>query len=214
MKFSYQVPCGCGARVTVIAYGDGDWSGVACPDCHNMLHVFDPLSVSVTAERLLGRSQAELLDGDYSLSIVISAMAIESFLTRSFMKLKGMNMLMENFTWPTTEEEKAWEVEYPRTGGFPQPADFVSSKLAGMSFDKFVTTNLVARTAVSKFPEVAGQSARDFFQKGLFVPRNRIAHWGYVNATKQEASRCLELAIAVITIFREMDRAKYQPSKT
>jgi hypothetical protein len=213
MKFSYQTPCNCGATVSVNAYGDGDWNGAVCHACYSMVHVFDQLSVSVTAERLLGRSQAELVEGDYSLSIVIATMAIESFLTRSFIKLKGMNMLMENSDWPTPEEEIIWEEEYPRSGGFPKPADFVSSKLSGMTFDKFVAANPVAKATMSKFPEAANQSARDFFQKWLFVPRNRIAHWGYVNATEGEASRCLELAFAVVAIFREMDSAKYQPSK-
>jgi hypothetical protein len=51
MKFSYTTLCSCGASVIINAYGDGDWSGAACPACHTMVQVLDPLSVSVTAER-------------------------------------------------------------------------------------------------------------------------------------------------------------------
>jgi hypothetical protein len=61
------------------------------------------------------------------------------------------------------------------------------------------------------FPEAVGISAKEFFQKELFHPRNRIAHWGYVNTTEAEGQRCHKLAVAVVAIFREMDKAKYYP---
>jgi hypothetical protein len=109
----------------------------------------------VTAERLLLRSEAEMLEGDYSLSIVIATMAIESFLTRLFMKLKGMDMLALMSNLPTPGQEEAWERDYPRSGGFPKPADFVSSEIAGMSFDDFVARNQVAKAIMTGFPDAA-----------------------------------------------------------
>jgi len=33
-----------------------------------------------------------------------------------------------------------------------------------------------------------------------------IAHWGYVNSTRQEAEHSHQIAVAIITILREMDR--------
>ena len=59
------------------------------------------------------------------------------------------------------------------------------------------------------FPDTASLSAKQYFQSALFHPRNRIAHWGYVNASKAEAEQCHTLAIAIVSILREMDRLKY-----
>lgn len=48
-----------------------------------------------------------------------------------------------------------------------------------------------------------------YFQDELFNRRNRIAHWGYVNSTKQEAEHSHQIAVAIVTILREMDRLKH-----
>jgi hypothetical protein len=62
-----------------------------CANCGKSAHLLDPVSVSVTVERLLHRSKTELEGEDCSLSIVIGVMAVESYLTRLFLKLKGMD---------------------------------------------------------------------------------------------------------------------------
>jgi hypothetical protein len=121
MKFTHKQPCACGGIFRFTAYGTGRWSSAACPECGTAGGLTDPLSVSVTTERLLYRSKAELEDGDYTLSIVIAVMAVESFLARLFFKVKGMDCFATRFSWHTEAQEKAWEVEYPRKGGFTGP---------------------------------------------------------------------------------------------
>lgn len=209
MKFTQEKSCDCGGSFPFVTYGDGPWPTVVCPRCGAAAGQIDPLSVSVTAERLLYRSKAELEGGDYSVSIVIGTMAVESFLTRLFFKVKGMDSYATTFTWPTEAQEKAWEVEYPRKGGFTGPADFVSKATTGMTFDEFVAKNAVARKIMAGFPDTANLSAKQYFQSALFHPRNRIAHWGYVNTSQAEAERCHTLAVAIVSILREMDRLKY-----
>lgn len=180
-----------------------------CPKCGAAASLIDPLSVSVTTERLLYRSKAELERGDYSLSIVIGTTAVESFLTRLFFKVKGMDVLATSFTWPTEAQEKAWEFEYPKKGGFTVPADFVSKATTGMTFDEFVAKNAVASKIMAGFPSAANLSAKQYFQSALFHLRNRIAHWGYVNTSQAEGERSYSLAVAIVSIFREMDKIKY-----
>ena len=178
----------------------------------------DPLSVSVTAERLLYRSNAGLESGDYSLSIVIGTMAGESFLTRLFLKLKRMDTYATTLSVPTRDQEEEWKRKLRERGGFAGregsvgPADFVSNAITGMTFDEFVANNTVAQRIMATFPDAANQSAKHYFQKELFRRRNRIAHWGYVNSTEEEAQRCHTLAVAIVSILREMDRFKYGAS--
>lgn len=210
MKFTLENRCGCGGRFVFSACGDGEFAPTTCTDCGKPGYLFDPLSVSVTAERLLLRSKAELQGGDYSLSTVIAVMAVESYLTRLFLKFKGMASYAVTFNLPTPAEEAAWEKEYPRSGGFSGPIDFVSQHLAGMSFDKFVAGNPTASVIFPALPNPSNASATQYFQNELFKRRNRIAHWGYVNSSKSDAELCHTIAVALVSILREMDRSKYE----
>jgi hypothetical protein len=171
--------------------------------------MMDPLSVSVTAERLLFRSKAELESGDYSLAIVIAVMAIESFLTRLYLKLKGMDTYASTFSLPTPAQEVEWEREYPRSGGFSGPIGFVSQRLAGTTFDKFVEGNPAANRIVRGLPNPSQMPPTQYFQDELFKRRNRIAHWGYVDSNQGEAELCHTIAVGLISLLREMDRTKY-----
>ena len=209
MKFTCEMSCACGCTVSFSTYGDGPWPDTACPACRRPAWLTDPLSVSITAERLLLRSKAELDRGDYSLAIVIGTIAVESFLTRLFLKLKGMASYATTFSLPSPAQEEEWEKEYPRSGGFTGPADFVSKNITGMTFDDFVCKNNLATTIMARFPGAEHVSAKQYFQNELFKPRNRIAHWGYVNSTGVEARRCHDLAVAIVSILREMDKSAY-----
>lgn len=191
------------------AYGDADFAPATCTNCGETGHLLNPLSVSITAERLLYRSKAELEGGDYTLSIVIAVMAVESYLTRLFLKFKGMANYAAGFDFPTPAEEAIWEKEYPRSGGFSIPASFVSQKLAGMSFDEFVSKNTTTTNIFSPLPNSSSATPTQYFQNELFKPRNRIVHWGFVNSSKGEAELCLTIAIALVSILRDMDRSKY-----
>ena len=191
------------------AYGDSQFSASNCPKCGTSAYLSDPLSVSVTAERLLYRSKAELENGDHSLSIVIAVMAVESFLTRLFLKLKGMNSYSATFSLPTATQEAEWEREYPRSGGFSGPIGFVSQRIVGTTFDKFVECNPTASGIFSRLPNTLQASPTQYVQNNLFNPRNRIAHWGYVNSNKADAELCHIIAVALVSILREMDRSKY-----
>lgn len=209
MKFSQEIPCACGHTLLFSIYGDAPWPDLVCRECGSPAVLMDPLSVNVTAERLLYRSNAERAGGDYSLSIVIGTIAVESFLTRLFFKLKGMDNYAATFKLPTPAQEEAWELDYPRSGGFIVPADFVSKAMTRHTFDKFVAQNNVAARIMTGFPDVVNLSAARYFQNELFRRRNRIVHWGYVNSTKAEAQLCHDLAVAIVSILREMDRSKY-----
>jgi hypothetical protein len=209
VKFTIEKACDCGGRYVFSAYGDAEFGAANCPDCEKSGHLMDPLSVSVTSERLLDRSKTELDSGDYSLSIVIGVMAVESYLTRLFLKLKGMESYASTFNLPAATEEAIWEKEYPRGGGFSGPVGFVSQRLVGITFDKFVESNAVASTIFSGLPNTSQASLTQYVQDELFNRRNRIAHWGYVNSNKADAELCHTIAVAVVSMLREMDRSKY-----
>jgi hypothetical protein len=77
MKFAIDMKCACGGRYVFSAYGDAEFGSAVCTKCGSPGHLSDPTSVSVTAERLLYRSKAELEASDYSLATAIAVMAVE-----------------------------------------------------------------------------------------------------------------------------------------
>jgi hypothetical protein len=210
MRFAYKQKCQCGSEIIFLATGEAEFEPVNCASCNRAAVLFDPLSVSVTAERLLYRSKAELELGDFSLSVVIATMAVESYLTRLFLKFKDMENYAATFQVPDKNLEDEWESEYPRSGGFLKPSDFVSKKLTDKTFDQFImSNNIVAAQAFLGLPNPNGAPPSRYFQDELFKRRNRIAHWGDVNTSKEVAENCYQIAVAIVTILREMDRLKY-----
>jgi len=105
MKFTIETECNCGGRYVFSAYGDAEFGPTTCTNCEKSAYLTDPLTVSVTAERLLLRSKRELESGDYSLSILVAVMAVESYLTRLFLKLKGIDSYIATFKLPTPAQE-------------------------------------------------------------------------------------------------------------
>lgn len=210
MRFTYKGTCECGGELIFLATGEAEFNPAECPSCKKTAFLLDPLSVSVTAERLLCRSKVELDNGEFSLSIVIATIAVESYLTRLFLKFKGMATYETTFQLPSKSMEEEWEKEYPRSGGFVKPSDFVSKHFTGQTFDQFVmSNNVVAAPAFLGLPNPNKAFPSRYFQDELFKRRNRIVHWGYVNSTKQEAEHSHQIAVAIVTILREMDRLKH-----
>jgi hypothetical protein len=139
MKFQYDQTCTWVGHLIFTTTGDSRFPSAECVSCGSSGHLIDPLSPSVVADRLIHRSKAELEGGDYSQAILLAAIAVETFLTQIFLKLKGMEHFAGGFRWPDEEQEAKWEQEYPRSGGFIGPANFVAKRLVQSSFDEFIT---------------------------------------------------------------------------
>jgi hypothetical protein len=141
------------------------------------------------------------------MSIVVGTIAVESFLTELFLRSKRLDLKLYNVA--TAAQIKEWEDEYPRSGGFSKPANFVSKSISGSPFDDFVSENTRADAIMSTLQKPPGISPTQYFQSELFNRRNRIVHWGYVNSAHPEALLCYRLAVAIVSILRELDKSKY-----
>jgi hypothetical protein len=78
-----------------------------------------------------------------------------------------------------------------------------------MPFDEFVRTNPNAAAISSSLQIPFGVSPKAYLQRELFELRNRIAHWGFVDASLEQAERCQRLAVAIVAILRVMNKEKY-----
>jgi len=206
MKFTVPISCSvCGRDFSALGYGQLTFPPATCT-CGATIHVFDPLTISVVGERLLYRSQAELQSGDFTMPIICGAMAVETALTRVYLKWREIE---HGYGTATDADRKAWEGDYfngVRPGGFAKSANFVSGYLTGKSFDSYVD-DLAARSGTAlAVPVIEMKTAH--INAELFKRRNRIMHWGNVEYTKQDAQKAFEAAQSAFAVLRVMDKDK------
>lgn len=206
MKFTVPVSCSaCGCDFRALGYGQLTFPPATCA-CGATIHVFDPLTISVVGERLLYRSQAELDSGDFTMPIICGAMAVETALTRVYLRWREIE---HGYGTATDADRETWEGDYrtgTKRGGFANSANFVSEYLTGKPFDSFVD-DLAARSGkVLTVPAIEMKTA--YINAELFKRRNRIMHWGNVEYTKQDAQKAFEAAQTAFAVLRVMDKEK------
>jgi hypothetical protein len=206
MKFTFKQQCDCGGSYTFEAYGDAHHKPAICSGCGKSANLTDHLTVSRSADRLLYRSLYEMQDGDFSISILLSAIAVEHFLTGLYVKEKRMSHFKKHSGFPTQIEEENWAKDKPiKVGSFSDRCDSVCKIVVGKVF----TDCLAHQNKQSLFANSLGLNATDYIQQGLFDRRNRIAHRGYVNSDESEAKESHAIARNVISVLREIDKEHY-----
>lgn len=215
MKFSLPISCSsCGCNFAALGLADKKFPPAHCPQCGAAINIIDPLTFSIVSVRLLYRSQAELDGGDYTLSIICSAIAIEAALTQLFVKWKEIDHGYPATT-PTDADREAWELEYrdkTKPGGFGNSANFVSKYVTKKTFYAFVEY-LVKKykmdaLVAAGFPNDQNEMTVEHIQSELFTKRNRIMHWGVVNYTKEDAVSAYTAALTAFGQLNEMDKER------
>jgi hypothetical protein len=159
------------------------------------------------------RGQREIDEGDFTVSIICSAIAVECALTQVFLRWKALDHLRSVGCQPTEAEQNAHEKQYKdNTRGFEKSANFVSDFLVGSKYDEFVADFIekskTAELIKAGFPQFESQAKSGHINAKLFAKRNRIMHWGEVSYDKDDASDGLTAARAAISVLKAMDHRK------
>jgi hypothetical protein len=85
MKSSFPVTCSCGEMFPVNVAGKQFPKDAQCPKCYLTIWLVEPVG-NVVGMAILGRAAAEFQNGDWTLAIVLGAMAVECDLAYLFMK--------------------------------------------------------------------------------------------------------------------------------
>ena len=215
MKFTFPVACSsCSCKFSAFGYGENALPPAECPQCGQQIHFFDHLSISVLADRLLFRSQSDIDEGDFTVSIICSAIAVECALTQVFLKWKALDHLVTVGRQPTETEQSAHEEEYRKKalGGFEKSANFLSLFLVGEKYDEFVA-NFIKGSKTAElirfgFPQFESEAKSGHIYAKLFAKRNRIMHWGEMGYDKGDASEGLAASATAISVLKAMDHRK------
>jgi hypothetical protein len=203
MKSSLTIKCQCGKETVLEATGSQPFPDTDCPDCGAGIRIIDNGFVSW---RVFNRSLLELEFRDFTLSIILSAMAVECELARLFMKWKNIELVMLG-TLATQDQEDSWEDELRKTSRIVTRLDLICKFLAGEDFDAFFSKNAgLIKALRERHPESVGStSPKAFFQQHLFRKRNGIVHFGRIDFGQSEAEACHHYAATLFQALREMD---------
>jgi hypothetical protein len=135
MKFSFPVQCSCGENFPVHVTGSQLPKSAKYPKCSASIWLIEPLG-NVVGMAMLSRANAELESQDWTLAILLAAMAVECELVYLFMKWNRIDLMPVK---ATDADDEAWEEEWPRT--IAKRLEKVSQLLTSQSFDSFLSQN-------------------------------------------------------------------------
>ncbi len=174
-----------------------------CPKCGAQSRNLWPLGNAVTI-LLMERAKQELADGDVTITILVSSMAVEGEMAFLYFKWKGIdeNKLPHAIT---EADRERWGEAWKGFSSFTTQLDVVSKLLSHEAFDAFARQN-----KAWLFPKLDGfdraTSIKQYFQNHFYRTRNRVVHYGEVDFQKPDGERCFSLAWLLLRLFHAMDR--------
>lgn len=208
MLVPYPLRCsGCNRSVLVeveLGKTSAEWACGVCGSSNSTyLHSGLPIGFQILARSRYEENERQ----DYSLSIVLSAMAVDCELSRLFAKWKRLT------TGKNEQELGAEEIEkmLRHAGGINKKMREVSQLMHPPRIVDFIISSQNLRDYVLQNfsgDEVRIESIVDDIDQQLFWPRNRILHNAAIDYGPTDARRCLRLATLVLFILWEMDAAK------
>jgi hypothetical protein len=174
-----------------------------CRNCGHLNHETFQDNLTM-GPKILWRASRELSDHhDASLSIVLSAMALECEATRLYRK--------HLITTGKNPSEDEFEEELRKLGSrVTEKIDRICRTMDSGGLDAFVQNSPdISQYSHQELSWLSGRSLIDAFQKQVFWPRNSILHAGKVSFGEKEAWEVYELASFGVAVLRRMELAKY-----
>jgi hypothetical protein len=131
MKSKFTVTCSCGQQSTVETTGTQDPKDLQCSACGTAFWFVRPLG-NFVGTRILGRASAELQNKDFTLAIVLSAIAVECELARLFMKWNEVDLL--DTRRATQADTDAWSEKWNKWTRIVVRLDKASALMVGDSY--------------------------------------------------------------------------------
>jgi hypothetical protein len=207
MKSTFPFTCSCGYQGNVETTGTQDPKDFQCPSCGAPFWFVPPLG-NVVGTRIWGRASAELQNSDFTLAIVLSAIAVECELARLYFKWRHVDVL--DTRTPTQADRDAWSEQWNKWTRIAVRFNKASELMVGKKFDSFLLLNPgPIKKLEAKYPDViAGASPKEFFVSGLFHKRNRVVHDGEIDFGQDVAEKCVTLAATLFEILDAMDKER------
>jgi hypothetical protein len=152
------------------------------------------------------RAKQELANADVTLTILLSAVAVEAETAHLFLKWRGIDSgkILGN---QTPEDRKRWQDEWANMRSIGKRLDELSRFLTHKPFDEFARPKMdLLKPALTGYDPAT--SVKDFFQEHFFDKRNLIVHYGKIDFQEADGSQCLSFASALLDLLHVMDMSR------
>jgi hypothetical protein len=208
MRVRLELPCQwCKTRREVDVELSATWWEWTCPECQAPNSLLTSTEFTI-GRRVLARATEEYLSrADYTMTIILSAMAFEAEMARLFVKWTYIDALKDALVTMTVPDDEAIEEGYRRLGRtVADKIEAVAKLMNPNGIDAFVAGHELGQRIGTEFPSLNVGSLAADLQRGLFWPRNRILHAGFTGYTKEDAIRCYNIALMGISILLALDQ--------
>jgi hypothetical protein len=204
MKVPLPITCpACKKQFALDVRGSNLPQYTKCPECGAQSRNLWPLGNAVTI-LLMERAKQELAEGDVTIAIFFSSMAVEGEMAFLFLKWKSIDARKLPHA-VTAADQKEWDDAWKGFSSFKAQLDAVSKLLTYEAFDKFALQNKVwLLPKLDGFDPATG--FKQHFQNHFYRTRTRVVHYGEVDFQKPDGERCFSLAWALLMLFHAMDR--------
>jgi hypothetical protein len=204
MKSSFPIKCGCGHELTLEATGNDKFLDTACPNCHSPIWI---IHNGIVSTRVFNKAFQQANAGDFTLAIILSAMAVECDLARLYVKWKEIELIGVGVMTPSQADKDSWEETLRGWTRITTKLDKICEYLTTEDFDLFIANRPDLKMAIHvTHPASNGVSSfKYFFQEQLFWKRNQIVHFGRIDFAQPDAEDCLQLAATLLKINAEED---------
>ncbi len=138
------------------------------------------------------------------MSIVFSAIALDSELSRLFYKWTNISALQAGHEF----DEEACEKLLLKFHNFKAKMAGVSELLCSGGIERFVGSSPEFSKELTAFPSLTPGSLAADFHKTVFKPRNKILHQGLATFKEEDANRAWSIANLGLRILLAMDHKK------
>lgn len=197
MNIPIQVVCSnCKNPGTIKLHLDAtsfDWT---CERCGKFHPFYKELETTVGLLIFL-RSKHELtIERDYSMAIVLAAMAVESEMSNTYCRWKRFEAICAGTYTSEDDSQKACEEELRRSSRPTERITMVCEFLCPGGLQRYIESSK------------EGSSFINTLNERLFRRRNRILHHGIANWTKADAESSLRIAELALEMLRKLESEK------
>jgi hypothetical protein len=197
----------CGKEHQFTSTGSEQFEQMQCAHCGAVLVFVD--GAFPVIERLMMRSAFEFGKGDWTVTVILTAIACESLM--SFLNKKWTLSLGRIPGEITVKDEEAWEEKFKDLVTIRRKLNATSRLMVGCALDEYVRGSAKDNPQFAKiYKPYEGHSPIDAFISSVFHRRNKIVHSGFIDSTEQDAADCRAKAMDLLVLLQIMDRNKYE----
>ena len=208
MKISVFVPCKCGEEVKTEIGVKDTTIGLVCPKCgQGIIGSLDP-NFHI-GHRLLEYSANAFEKKDYNFSILLSAMAMDCYLSRLYYKWRDIEELKKDRPYDASLVKERVLTELQKINDFIAKIGRVEKLIYSKGIVDFIRRRNDIRKEIREgFKSINIDNFSKVIRNEVMWRRNNIVHSGMYIYNKEDAIKCHNYSKLFIKVLDKMDAEK------